>query len=49
MDIASLLRLQYFEDILDGSFFLDVWDSQSNYKHKYLIIHLFFTLTTAQV
>lgn len=41
-DIARPLRLQHFEDIIDGSFPLDVWDSQGNYKHQRLIIRLFF-------
>lgn len=41
-DIARPLRLQHFEDIIDGSFSLDVWDSQGNYKHQRLIIRLFF-------
>lgn len=47
-DVARPWRLQHFEDIIDGSVPLDVWDSQGNYKHKCLIIHLLFSLQQQQ-
>lgn len=47
-DVARPLRLQHYEDIIDGSVPLDVWDSQGNYKHKCLIIDLLFSLQQQQ-